>query len=156
MQIHKFLHFADNNHIVQSDQQGHDRLSKVRPILDKIDERFMIIYHPHKECAIDEVMVPYKRRSVLKQHMPKKPVRRGLKVWMRANSQNGFVSQFQVYAGKEVCSSETGLGSCVVKGLTRTLVNENYHIYCDHFFTLFSNLLMESLCACGHNPNRNT
>jgi hypothetical protein len=152
LQIHKFLHFADNDHIVQMDQPGHDRLSKVRPILDKIDERFMNIYHPHKECAIDEAMVPYKGRSVLKQYMPMKPVRRGLKVWMRADSQNGFVSQFQVYVGKEVSSSETGLGSRVVRDLTRTLVNKKFHIYCDNFFTsipLFSELMKEGIYACG-------
>ena len=96
-------------------------------------------------------MVPYKGRSSLKQYMPKKPVRRGLKVWMRADSLTGYVSQFQVYVGKEV-SSERGLGARVVKDLSRELVGKNYHIFCDNFFTsvaLFDQLHQEGVYATG-------
>ena len=83
-----------------------------------IEEKFASLYNPSRENAIDEAMVPYKGRSSLKQYMPKKPVRRGLKVWMRADSNNGYVSQFQVYVGKET-SAEIGLGARVVKDLTQ-------------------------------------
>ena len=60
----------------------------------------------------------------MKQYMPKKPVRRGLKVWMRADSMNGYVSEFQVYVGKEK-SSEKGLGARIVKDLTRKITHRN-------------------------------
>uniref|UniRef100_A0A1X7U732 PiggyBac transposable element-derived protein domain-containing protein n=1 Tax=Amphimedon queenslandica TaxID=400682 RepID=A0A1X7U732_AMPQE len=60
----------------------------------------------HTESCIDEAIVPYEGRWSLKQYMLKKPVRRGLHVWVRADSLTGYVSQFQVYFGKEV-SSET-------------------------------------------------
>ena len=49
-------------------------------------------------------------------------------MWMRADGITGYVSQFQVYVGKEV-SSETGLGARVVKDLTSTLVDKNYYIF---------------------------
>ena len=78
---------------------------KVRPVLDMIEQCFTDLYHPSRECAIDEAMVPYKGRSSLKQYMPNKPVKRGLKVWMRSDSNKGYVSQFQVYVGK-VASSD--------------------------------------------------
>ena len=32
--------------------------------------------------------------------MPKKPVKRGLKVWVRADGVNGHVCDFDVYTGK--------------------------------------------------------
>ena len=82
--------------------------------------------------------------------MPKKPVRRGLKVWMRADGVTGYVSQFQVYVGKEV-SSKTGLGARVVKDLTSTLVGKHHHI-CDNFFTsvkLFHQLHRDGIYATG-------
>ena len=134
LEIHRYLHFVDNRTIIPPGEPGYDRLCKVRHVLSLIEDRFSILYNPHRECSIDEAMVPYKGRSSLKQYMPKKPVRRGLKVWMRADGVTGYVSQYQVYVGKEV-SSETGLGARVVKDLTSTLVGKYYHIFCDNFFT---------------------
>ena len=83
-----------------------------------INERFLTLYTPNQHCAIDEAMVP---RSTLKQYMPMKPVKRGLKVWMRADSINNYVSEFQVYVGKEK-SAEKGTGS---KGSERP--NKKYY-----------------------------
>ena len=97
-------------------------------------------------------MVPYKGRSSLKQYMPQKPTKRGFKVWVRADSTNGYVSQFQVYTGKEMSSTEKGLGSRVVKDLTATIQHRNHHVYCDNFFSsfqLFSDLLSVGIYACG-------
>ena len=36
------------------------------------------------------------------QYVPKKPIKRGFKVWVRADSDNGFVCEYQVYCGKEI------------------------------------------------------
>jgi len=36
----------------------------------------------------------------MKQYLPKKPVKRGFKVWVRADVQTGFFCDFQVYTGK--------------------------------------------------------
>ena len=149
LEIHRYLHFVDNDSI---NQQGNaDRLRKLRPVIQMIEERFASLYHPNRECAIDEAMVPYKGRSSLKQYMPKKPIRRGLKVWMRADSITGYISQFQIYVGKET-STERGLGARVIKDLTRNLVLKNYHIFCDKFFTsikLFQELYQERVYATG-------
>ena len=40
-------------------------------------------------------------RFTLKQYMPLKPVRRGIKVWALADSLNGYISEFEVYTGKK-------------------------------------------------------
>ncbi len=53
-------------------------------------------------------MVKYKGRSALKQYVPKKPIRRGFKVWVRADNHNGFVCDFQVYTGKGEASDGPG------------------------------------------------
>ena len=151
LEIHRYLHFVDNHSITTPGKPGYDRLCKVRHILSMIENRFWLLYNPSRECSIDEAMVPYKGRSSLKQYMPMKPVRRGLKVWMRADAVTGYISQFQVYVGKEV-STEMELGARVVKDLTRTLVNKNYHVFCDNFFTsvqLFHQLQCDGIYATG-------
>ena len=69
----------DNSTILLPTDENYDRLQKVRKIFTMI-ERFVALYHPHCQCAVDEAMIPYKGRSSLKRYMPKKPVKRGLKV----------------------------------------------------------------------------
>ena len=84
-----------------------------------------------------------------KQCMPKKPVKRGLKEWVRADSVTGYISGYQVYTGKEK-SSEKGLGSRIVKELTADLHHRNHHVYCDNFFSsfqLFSDLFSDGICV---------
>jgi len=104
------------------------------------------------ENAVDEAMIPFKGRSSLKQYMPMKPVKRGFKVWVRADSFNGYICEFMVYVGKEGGRTEVGLGQKVVERLTRVLVGGHYHIYFDNFFTgveLEQRLLADGIYSCG-------
>ena len=79
---------------------GFDKLFKVRPFLESIRANFLSQYVPHKEVAIDEAMIKFKGRSSLKQYMPMKPIKRGIKMWCRADSINGYLNDFEIYAGK--------------------------------------------------------
>ncbi|XP_036344060.1 piggyBac transposable element-derived protein 4-like [Rhagoletis pomonella] len=40
--------------------------------------------------SIDECMVKFKGRSSMKQYMPMKPIKRGIKIWMRCDSKTGY------------------------------------------------------------------
>ena len=64
--------------------------------------------------AVDEAMILFKGRASLKQYMPTKPVKRGFKVWVTADSLNGYICQ---YVGKEGEKVEVGLGQKVVEEL---------------------------------------
>ena len=93
-------------------------------------------------------------RSTMKQYMPMKPVKRGFKVWVRADAVNGYFCDFNMYVGRAAdgVSVETGLGERVVRQLTEHLQGKSYQIYCDNFFlscNLFTNLLHDSIYACG-------
>ena len=150
-EITRYLHFVDNTGLPTPGSPGYDRLRKVRPILDCIAERFLNLYNPNCECSIDEAMIPYKGRSSMKQYVPLKPVRRGFKVWVRADSKNGYVSEFQEYIGKQGVS-EDGLGARVVKDLTEKLHNKYHHVYIDNFFTrlkLLKDLEKVGVYCCG-------
>ena len=124
---------------------------KFRPVIEFVRQSFLGNYDPHCENSIDEAMIRFKGRSMLKQYMPKKPIKRGFKVWVRADSHNGYICDVDVYTGKQD-SVETALGSKVVKKLTRQLVGGNYHLYFDNFFSsipLLEDLLEDGLYACG-------
>lgn len=151
LEIQRFLHFADNETIVPRGEPGYDRLAKVRPVIEAVQQTFLSSYQPNRENSIDEAMVKFKGRSALKQYVPKKPIKRGFKVWVRADSINGYICDFQVYTGKDD-SAETQLGAKVVKSLSRSLVGGHYHLYYDNFFStveLFDDLLEDGSYACG-------
>ena len=57
---------------------------------------------------MDEAMIPFQGRSCLKQYLPKKPVKCGIKVWCLADSTNGYVQRFDVYTGQSGEDSDTG------------------------------------------------
>jgi hypothetical protein len=65
-------------------------------------------------------MIPFQGRSALKQYMPAKPVKRGIKVWCRADAHNGYLCEFQVYTGR-ADGVQDGLGKRVVVYLSRRL-----------------------------------
>ena len=134
LEINRYLHFVDNDTLSPRGSVNYDRLGKVRPVVNRLAERFLTLYDPNCQLSIDEGMIKYKGRCSMKQYMPLKPTRRGLKVRMRADAINGYVSEFQVYTGKEV-STEKGLSTRVVKDLTRSIAGKNHHIYCDNYFS---------------------
>ena len=81
-------------------------------------KHFASLYNPSQEIAIDEAMIKFQGRSSLKQYMPMKPIKGGIKVWVLGDSKNGYFSRLEIYTGKKD-HTEHGLGSCVVKDLTK-------------------------------------
>ena len=135
-EMSRYLHFVDNDHLAPRGDPAHDRLGKVRPLIIHLSNKFKTLYEPSKEVAVDEAMIKFQGRSSLKQYMPKKPTKRGIKVWVLGDSTNGYFSQFDVYTGKGKERRE-GLGAHVVKKLT------NF----DNFFTSYQ--LLEDLEKMG-------
>ena len=66
-------------------------------VLDKARDT----YETSKNISIDEGMIAFKGRLAFRQYMPAKPTKYGIKVWMAADSSNGYVANFSVYLGKE-------------------------------------------------------
>ena len=151
LEISRYVHFTDNATLQPRGSSGHDRLGKVRPIINHLSVKFSELYHPHKEVAVDKAMVKFQGRSSLKQYMPMKPVKRGIKVWVLGDSHTGYFSKFDIYCGKS-SSSEKNLATRVVKSLTEPLKGKFHHVYFDNFFTserLVTELEEDGLYACG-------
>ena len=151
LEIQRFLHFVDNSTIASRGEPEYDRLAKVRPVIKSVKKSFLDSYKPHRENAIDEAMIKFKGRSSIKQYLPMKPVKRGFKVWVRADSLNGYICDLNVYTGKEDAPQQN-LGANVVRKLSEPLAGGNYHLYFDNFFSsvqLFETLLDDGLYACG-------
>ena len=151
-EILRYLHLNNNETMPQRDQDNYDKLYKVRPFIESLKTNFQIQYHPHCEQSIDEAMVKYKGRTVLKQYMPMKPIKRGMKMWCRADSHSGYLCDFNVYCGKDKGGVENGLGYAVVTDLCRSIYGKYHKIYFDNFFTsldLIEDLYSNKTLSCG-------
>ena len=100
------------------------------------------MYNPTQNVAVDEAMIKFQGRSSLKQYMPMKLIKRGIKVWVLADSANGYFHKFDIYTGKQK-KRQVGLGEYVVKTLTDGLKKKNHHVFFDNFFT--STKLLEDM-----------
>lgn len=85
--------------------------------------------------SIDESMVKFKGRSSLKQYLPLKPVKRGVKLWGRCDADTGYTYDTNIYCGKETETKEGTLGERVVYKLCQTIKDKNVALACDRFFS---------------------
>ena len=77
---------------------------KVRPLITAMNNNYMQLYNVSRKVSIDESMILYKGRHSIKQYNPMKPIKRGYKLWVRADM-DGYISKFDVYQGKTDTSS---------------------------------------------------
>ena len=70
----EYLHFQNND---AYDAENPDRLFKIRPVVDYLNERFKSIPMKSRLC-IDEQMCSTKVGHYMKQYLPKKPKNGGL------------------------------------------------------------------------------
>ena len=165
----------NNTSLPSRNQPGYHRLQKVLPIITHMKQKCKENYNPHPQNSVDEAMIGYKGknnnyhnfkcsqihiymhtgRSSMIQYMPMKPTKRGFKVWVRADSVNGYFCDFEVYTGRATdgeTTSDFGLGERVVLELTECLRGGHYQIYCDNYFStcrLFDTLSNHQLYGCG-------
>ncbi|XP_050414127.2 piggyBac transposable element-derived protein 4 [Patella vulgata] len=151
--IQRDLHLTDSTKQPAKGADGFDRLYKVRPMIDMCKKSFREQYDPPQNISIDEGMVKYKGRLGFVQYMPMKPTKRGIKVWIAAASDTGYVHAFNVYTGKSLDGvQEKNLGHKVVMDLMETMLYEYRHVYFDNFFTsidLAIELLNKKTYCCG-------
>ena len=95
--ISRYLHFTDNSKVPARGELTYDWLGKVQPVIDRVGSALVTSYIPGRDVVVDKAMIPFKDCSSLKQYMPMKLVKRGIKVWCLADSKIGYVQEFQVY-----------------------------------------------------------
>lgn len=149
--VWKFLHIVDET---SDNTDKTDKLYKVRPLLDHLQQKFQENYKPVQNLSLDEGMIPTKNRLAIKQYLPKKPVKWGIKTFMLCESETGYICNFEVYTGKStgLFIPELGATGSVVARLTTNVQNQNYKVYTDRFYTspsLSRYLLQKGIHSCG-------
>ena len=115
--------------------------------------RFLV---PERELCVDETLVPTKGHNVMRQYIPSKVAKFGIKFWMLCESATGYILQMSVYRGRHFDPVPAGIlqGTRVVVDLltSSSLLNKGYHIFCDSYFcsiNLASHLLQNLTYITG-------
>ena len=131
------LHFSDNEAVVPRDHPVHNRAFKVRWLIDYLNERFLSSMEPGIEQSVDEHMIKYKGRSIVRQNIKNKLIKWGFRMWYRCAPKTSYLYEFDIYSGRKE-TIEFGLDKSVVVQLTEKLNGSFCRIFFDNFFTSLS------------------
>jgi len=137
--IRSYFHVNDNTKILPREHNQHDKLFKIKPFLNAIRDNMKKV-HVNEFIAVDEIIIPFKGRSIMKQYNKNKPHKWGIKMFALASS-NGLVHDFEIYVGKGTLPpSNHGLGisgDVVMRLIECVPKNENYKVIFVIFFNIF-------------------
>ncbi|XP_046389336.1 piggyBac transposable element-derived protein 3-like [Ischnura elegans] len=141
--LRNFFHLNDNSTFIDNRQNpAYDKLYKVRPFLDSLLQNMKKI-EMEKTLAVDEILVPFKGHSSLKQYIKNKPHKWGIKIFALAGV-SGIVYNFKVYVGKGTIASTSKLGvsgDIVLELLNTVPKNKNFKIFFDNWFSSYHLML---------------
>lgn len=134
------IHFNNKDKNLPNTHSDYDKLYLVRPLVDNLNERFGLI-PMEQRLSIDEQMCSTKMSHYMKQYMPNKPHKWGIKLFLIC-SIYGYAHRFEIYTGRgktDVASSnEPDLGEAAntVIRLSRMVPRRvNHIIYSDFIQT---------------------
>ncbi|CAG2210332.1 unnamed protein product [Mytilus edulis] len=135
--ILRYLHCSDNTTAVPRGQPGYDPLHKINPVVEFFNEVFELNYRLSQNIVVDERIVGFKGRHVLKQYISNKKAHRwGAKLFVLAESRTGYTHQINVYKGKRNTERHpNGQGYKSVMDLVRPHFGKNHHVTMDNWFS---------------------
>ena len=137
--IRQFIHFNDNTKHLPQGNHSHDRLHKIRPLIDHLNLKCSKV-PLEAHLSVDEQLCSTKVSHFLKQYIPMKPFKWGFKLFVLCGV-SGFAYKFEVYSGQEnkraeIDQPDLGASANVVVRLSTIIpANKNYRLYFDNYYT---------------------
>ena len=140
----QYLHVSDRANEPAQNSADYDKLYKIHPVLNMVQHSFAESYKPWQNQTTEEGMIAFKERLSYVQHLPAKPIKRGIMVWMSWNANTAYLHQFEAYLGWQKNSS-FGLWYDMMMKLCKDISRKYHHVYCDNLF--ISVQLLKALLA---------
>jgi hypothetical protein len=132
-----------------------DKVGKVRWLMTEIRKQCIAHWNLHQMITVNELMVGYKGKYCpIRQYLPKKPTKWGIKIWCLANASTKYVYTWDVYTGSDLKGTMRSSSPGEAKtryAIVMKLVDELHHrghvVLTDNFFT--SPKLLVDMAAKG-------
>ena len=131
-QLIRMLHLADNEQIPPDAIPARRFEAKLGNFISSYNTNCKKLLSPARELSIDEMMVKFYGRSVIRQYIKVKPTKYGVKLWAICCACCGYSLTQEIYLGSTAGSVG---GRDVVLQLTEPLMDKGHVIYCDRFFS---------------------
>lgn len=122
----RMLHFSNDE---EADEN--DRLSKIRTLIDMLNENFKKYYDPDEIVCVDESLVPFHGR-IFKQHLKLKEHKNGVKI-VKLCCGPGYTYNFCVYGGKSVDAKSTPTN--IIMSLCKDILGKGHTVYINNWYT---------------------
>ena len=152
--LQTFMHLNANNNRVERGEDGYIPLFKIQSLLDITEPTYRQCFCPGQNISIDEAIIKFKGRVLMRQYMPAIQTKWGYKNFVVSDSKTGYALRHKIYTGPEAfpCERDIGLAEQVVLDLMDGFENKGNVIYMDNFFSnpgLFRKLQEKQIGACG-------
>ena len=95
------------------DKHESDKAWRVRTIINMFKKSIQQFGFFSTSLSVNEMMVRFFGRTTLKQYIPTKPDKFGLKFWAMC-SPEGYLFNLDLYCGKNLAKDESNLSSCAL------------------------------------------
>ena len=92
------LHLTDNAKNISNQ----DKIWKIRPIIKHFREKWRSLFQLGENIVIDESIASYKGRLGFKQYAKDKKKKWGVKFWVLADCESGYIYNIKCYTGKNL------------------------------------------------------
>lgn len=131
-------------------------LKDILPILKHIKNTFKYSFTPYRDLCVDESIMPFKGYLSIKQFIPNKRNRFGIKLFMLCDVKTRYIIDFIIYCGARteiiVDPDNLGVTGGVVTTLLQDLMQANRRVYMDNWYSspkLYKYLYDRKTYACG-------
>lgn len=121
------IHVCDITTHLPQNHKDHDKLQKIRPMLNILNKTFQENATNSQSQSIDESMIKFKLIML-------SSIERGYKAWCRCDAKTGYLYQCDIYTGKDKNADSEGLGYKVVKNLCVNVPKDTLIVF-DNFFS---------------------
>ena len=155
--LFKCLHFSDNAALPTTLRTPPEKsFYKIKSFFDYIIGKFSSVYIPESDVAVDESLMLWKGRLKMKQYIPLKRARFGLKTYALCECGSGYIWKSMLHtttASMDLDDATDGLvSSRIVLSLMKDLFDKGYCVFMDNFYSspaLYRQLLQHQTDAVG-------
>ncbi|KAJ8929755.1 hypothetical protein NQ314_017530 [Rhamnusium bicolor] len=122
----RMVHFSNN------EENTADRLHKIQSVVDKVQKNIQSVYEPSESVCIDESLIPFRERLVMRQYIKNKHHGYGIKLFKLCSS-GGFTYIMQIYADKNLELQKTT--TSVVMNFCQSILNYGRTVITDNWYT---------------------
>ncbi|KAJ8943576.1 hypothetical protein NQ314_009701 [Rhamnusium bicolor] len=126
-----------DNKQTREERKKIDKLAPIREFFDLFLGKCKTGYSPSKNVTIDEKLEGFRGRCSLRQYIPSKPSKYGIKIFALSDTKMYYTMDLEVYVGQQPDGpyKVTNSPNCIVERLCEPIKDSGRNLTIDNWFT---------------------